>query len=286
MNWYRENRWLGNFLIGFGLALLVGLWFLFHAKGAFADAMTEFNAAATERSRLEHLNPFPNEENFKKTQAAFENYGASLNKIKEELKAQVLPASPMQPNEFQTHLRQAIVNVTEKARPNRVKLPENFHLGFDEFVNALPGTTEAPLLGEELQQLELLIGILIDAKVDSITALKRVVSPPATAPAAPSPPPKTATAGPTVVERVTVDLTFAASPSSLRKTLNQIAASERQFFVVRTFYVHNEQAKAPSREQSAASAATATTAPNALKFIVGSEHVDTTLTVELVRFAF
>lgn len=286
MNWYQENRWLGNFLIALGLALLVGIWFLFHSKSAFADAMTEFNAAATERSRLEHLNPFPNEENFKKTQAAFENYGASLNKLKEELKAQVLPAAPMQPNEFQTHLRQAIANTTEKAHANRVKLPENFHLGFDEFVNALPGTAEAPLLGQELQQLELLVGILIDAKVDSISAMKRVTSPITAAPVAPSPPPKPANTAPSVFERTTVDLTFAASPSSLRKVLNQVASSERQFFIVRTLYVHNEQAKAPSREQSAASAATATTAPNALKFIVGNEHVDATAAVELVRFTF
>jgi len=100
MNWYRENRWLGNFLIAFGLALLIGLWSLFHARGAFADAMTEFNAAATERSRLEHLNPFPNEENFKKTQAALEDYGTGLNKLKEQLRAQVLAASPMQPMNF------------------------------------------------------------------------------------------------------------------------------------------------------------------------------------------
>jgi hypothetical protein len=285
MNWYQENRWLGNFLIGCAVALLIGLWFLFHARSSFEDAMTEFNAAATERSRLEHLNPFPNEENFKKTQAAFENYGAGLNKLKEELKAQVLPAAPMQPNEFQTHLRQAIANTTEKARANRVRLPENFHLGFDEFVNALPPTAEAPLLGQQLQQVELLIGILIDAKVDGISAAKRRTLPPETAAAAT--PPKPANAPPTVVERTTVDLTFAASPSSLRKVLNQIAGSERQFFVVRTLYVRNDQLKGPSRAESTPSAPTAaTTAPNALKFIVGNEHVEATAAVELVRFSF
>jgi hypothetical protein len=287
MNWYRENRWLGNFLIAFGLALVVGLWFLFYARGSFADTMTEFNAAATERSRLEHLNPFPNEENFKKTQAALQNYGVGLNKLKKELKAQVLPAAPMQPNEFQTHLRQAIANTTEKARTNRVKLPENFHLGFDEFVNALPGTAEAPVLGQELQQIELLIGILIDAKVDAITNLKRK-GPPTEMTAAATPVPKApANAPPTVVERVNVDLTFTASPYALRKVLNQVATSERQFFVVRTLYVHNEQAKAPTREQNApAAAATTTTSPNALRFIIGNEHVDTTAAVELVRFTF
>ncbi|HEY6071595.1 MAG TPA: Amuc_1100 family pilus-like protein [Chthoniobacterales bacterium] len=287
MNWYRENRWLGNFLIAFGLALFFGLWFLFYARGSFADAMTEFNAAATERSRLEHLNPFPNEENFKKTQAALENYGAHLNKLKEELKAQVLPAAPMQPNEFQTHLRQAIANTAEKARTNRVRLPDNFHLGFEEFVNALPGTAETPVLGQELQQIELLVGILIELKVDAITNLRRKSPSTETAAAATPAPKAPANAPPTVVERTTVDLTFAASPSSLRKVLNQIASSERQFFVVRTLYVHNEQAKAPTREQNApAAAANAATSPGALKFIVGNEHVDATAAVELVRFTF
>lgn len=286
MNWYRENRWLGNFLIAVAVALLVGLWFLFHAKGAFADAMTEFNAAATERSRLEHLNPFPNEENVKKTQLELENYKVRLNAAKGELSAQVAPASPMAPNEFQTRLRQAIVNTTEKARANRVKLPENFHLGFDEFATSLPSTADAPLLGQELQQIELLTGILIDAKVDAIAVAKRGAQPAATPPTPPAAAPKAPSAAKPVVERATVDLTFAASPSALRKVLNQIASFERQFFVVRTLYVRNEQLKGPSRGQTAAAAPTATTSPSALKFIVGNEHVEATARVELVRFTF
>src|SRR5256885_15063938 len=125
MNWYRENRWLGNFLLGCAMALFLSVWFLFYGKGSFDDALTDFNNAATERSRLEHLNPFPNEENFRKTQAALDDYGASLNKLKDELRAQTLPISPLAPNEFQSRLRQAIVGTNEKARTNRVKLPEN-----------------------------------------------------------------------------------------------------------------------------------------------------------------
>jgi hypothetical protein len=287
MNWYRENRWLGNFLLAFAAALSLGIWFLFHTKGAFADALAEFNAAATERSRLEHLNPFPNEENFRKTQTALENYGASLNKLKEELRAQVLAASSLAPNEFQTRLRQAIGNTAEKARTNHVKLPENFHLGFDEFVAALPANDKDPqLLGRELQQIELLMGILIDAKVDGIANLKRRNLPSETAAAA-TPRLKTPNASNAVVEHAIVDLTFAGSPSALRKVLNQIASSERQFFIVRTLYVRNDQLKGPSREQSAPiSVSAATASPNALKFIVGNEHVEATAAVELVRFAF
>src|SRR5437016_2734052 len=290
MSWYRDNRWLGNFVIAFAGSALLALWFLFHVRSGFAEAFAQFNDAATERNRLEHLNPFPNEENFRKTQAALNNYGAALNKLKAELKAEMVPIKPLAPNEFQSRLRQAIVSTTEKARANRVKLPANFHLGFDEFTTTLPTTAAAPLLGQALAQVELLFGILIDARVDAIAAVKRT-APPARATAAPTPPKKPsglANAPPAVVERTIVDLTFTASPSAMRKVLNQIASSDRQFFIVRTLYVRNEQVKGPSREQSNAtgSAPAATTPASAIKFIVGNEHVETTARIEMVRFSF
>jgi hypothetical protein len=289
MNWYRENRWLGNLLIAFAAAMILALWFLFHAKGAFAEASAQFNEVATERARLEHLNPFPNEDNFHQTKVALENYGAALTKIKEDLKKQVvLPPAGLAPNEFQSRLRQAIVSTTERARANRVRLPENFYLGFDEFATTLPSTAAAPLLGQELGQIELLLSILIDARIDAITALKRAGASEAE-PAASSTPQKATAASPTVVERAIVDLTFAASPSAMRKVLNQTASSDQQFFIVRALQVRNEQQKGPSRESSASTAspsASATSPTAALKFIVGNEHVETAAKIELVRFAF
>lgn len=289
MNWYRENRWLGNFLIAFAITALLALCFLFRARSGFTEASAQFNGAATERNRLEHLNPFPNEGNFRKTRAALDDYGATLTKLKAELRAQVLPVEPIAPNEFQSRLRRAIVSTTEKARANRVKLPENFHLGFDEFRTTLPTTAAAPLLGQELAQVELLFGILIDARVDAIAAVKRT-TPPAEATAAPTPPPKKpsapANAAPPVVERAIVDLTFTASPSAMRKVSNQIASAERQFFIVRTLYVRNQQLKGPAREQTAATAGTTPPPTSAIKFIVGNEHVEITARIEMVRFAF
>jgi len=289
MNWYRENRWLGNFLIAFAVTALLALFFLFRARSGFTEASAQFNEAATERNRLEHLNPFPNEGNFRKTRAALDDYSATLTKLKAELRAQVLPVEPIAPNEFQSRLRRAIVNTTEKARANRVKLPENFHLGFDEFRTTLPTTAAAPLLGQQLAQVELLFGILIDARVDAIAAVKRT-TPPAEATAAPTPPTKKpsapANAAPPVVERAIVDLTFTASPSAMRKVSNQIASAERQFFIVRTLYVRNQQLKGPAREQTAATAGTTPPPTSAIKFIVGNEHIEITARIEMARFAF
>ncbi len=136
MKWFRENRWLGTFLIGCAISGLLALDFLFEAKSNFEDAFAHFNDAATERNRLEHLDPFPNETNYEQLKVHFENYSAALNKLKDELKTQMRPVGQIAPNEFQSRLRQVIIAVTGKARGNRVKLPDNFHLGFDEFTAA------------------------------------------------------------------------------------------------------------------------------------------------------
>ena len=51
MNWFQQNRWLGTFLIAFGVCALLALWFLFHAKGNFDEAKARFDETATERNR-------------------------------------------------------------------------------------------------------------------------------------------------------------------------------------------------------------------------------------------
>lgn len=296
MNWFRENRWLGTFLIVFAAVGLVAIYFLFEAKTSFDQAAAQLNEATAERNRLERLNPFPNEDNFHKMQAHLENYGAAVNKLKDDLKAQVLPPpATLAPNEFQSRLRQAINTTVEKARTNRVRLPDNFNLGFDEYTAALPVSADAAkLLGQELSQIELLVNVLIDARVDGVTSLKRaalaeekgVVPQPSRKPSDHQ--------NPDMIQRGTVDLDVASSTTALRKVLNQLANSEQQFFIVRTLHVRNDQPKGPSREQSSrpGTSTQAVTTPGsasstgsgAIKFIVGNEHVEATARIELVRF--
>ena len=301
MNWFRQNRWLGTFLIVFGVCTLIAGFFLFSAKSSSDEAFSRFNQSAAERSRLERLDPFPSEANYRKMKIHLENYGAALDKLKEELKPRVLPAPPVAPNEFQSRLRHAMLATSEKARANRVRLPANFALGFDEFTSALPNTAAAPLLAQELSQIELLMNILVDARVDGVTAFARAPSReergagPAAAPspAAGRKSPGAAPAGPKMLERSVVNLSFASTPSAARKVLNQIASSTQQFYIVRTLRVQNEKDKGPPREQpgQAGTAAPPPTAPKApataaLNFIVGNEHIETSARIEMIRFTF
>ena len=302
MNWFSQNRWLGTFLIVFGLLVAGALYFLFSARSSANEALARFQETVSEKNRLERLDPFPSEANFRKMKLHLENYAATLNKQKEELKTRVPPPSPLAPNEFQTRLRQSMVTVAERARANRVKLPDNFALGFDEYTAALPNTAAAPLLGQELTQIEGLLNLIIDAHVDGINAFVRRPLPeergaasttPASSPATRPGAATNAAGGPELVQRGVIDLTFASAPSAGRKVLNQIVSTPQQFYIVRTLHVQNEKAKGPAREQPAQPGAAATPSqpapvkpsqPGAINFIVGNEHIDMSARIELLRF--
>lgn len=316
MNWFQQNRFLGTFLIVFGVATLVALYFFWSARSSFAEAKARFDENATELSRLQRLTPFPNEPNLRKMKAQAEDYAKGLEKLKEELKARVLPAPPMAPNEFQSRLRQAMTALSDKARANRVKLPDNFYLGFDEFAAALPDTAAAPVLGQEIAQVELLLNLLVDARVEAVTSLRRIPATERTGPApspTPSParrgsgPASAAPAAPPLVERATIEVAFLATPGATRRVLNQISTAQQQLYVIRTLHIVNEKDKGPPREAAGAvgagvsparagsvppatrgnAAGTAAAPPNtALTFIVGNERVQTAARIEMLRFTF
>src|SRR5215467_8032972 len=173
MKWFQQNRALGTLLLVSGICILLGAILLYWRWSVWSDAKQTFDQATAERNRLQRLDPFPNDANYRKLQGYLETYSAALDKFKEELKAEVAPESPLAPNEFQSRLRQATLAAQGRARTTNVKLPDNFQLGFDEFARMMPDTAVASLLGQELSQVQMLINILLDAKVDSITSLRR-----------------------------------------------------------------------------------------------------------------
>jgi hypothetical protein len=301
MKWFQQNRALGTFLLVFGICVLVTGILLYWSWANWRDARQTFDQAAAEKSRLENLDPFPNDSNYRKLQGYLDRYNAALDTFTEELKKEVAPAPPLAPNEFQSRLRQATVATSNRAQTNNVKLPDKFQLGFDEFAMALPDTAVAPLLGQELSQIQMLINILLDAKVDSVTSFHRAPLPEehaATSTPTPSPAAgraaaatKTSTPAPTLIQRNVVDLTFKATPASARKVLNEIANSSGQLFIIRTLYVHNEKDKGPPRQRAGEATPpgtqqAASNQPGAapLNFIVGNEHIEVSATIEMLRF--
>ena len=303
MKWFQQNRALGTLLIVSGVCVLLGAALLYWRWSVWGEARQTFDQATAERNRLQGLNPFPNDANYRKLQGYLERYNAALDKFKDELRAEVAPMPPLAPNEFQSRLRQATLAVGERARTNNVKLPDRFQLGFDEFARIMPSTAVAALLGQELSQVQMLINILLDAKVDSITSFRRHPLPEergASSTPTLSPGQRVATTTkpggtptPKLIERNVVEISFKAAPSAARKVLNEITSSTGQFFIIRTLYVHNEKDKGPPHERTGAptpvpspQASPGQSPAGALNFIVGSEHIEVSATIEMLRFTF
>ena len=303
MKWFQQNRALGTLLVVSGICILLGVALLYWRSSVWSNAKQTFDQAAAERNRLQALDPFPNDANYRKLQGYLEKYKAALDKFKDELKTEVAPAPPLPPNEFQSRLRQATLAAQDRARTNNVKLPDNFQLGFDEFARMMPGTAVAALLGQELSQVQMFINILLDAKVDSITSFRRHPLPEEIG-ASPTP---TSSRGvraetvvkpggtptPKLIERNLVEVTFKAAPGAARKVVNEITSSTGQFFIIRTLYVHNEKDKGPPREKTGtptpplgAQVSPGQSPAGALNFIVGTEHVEVSATIEMLRFTF
>src|SRR5436190_1977230 len=299
MNWFRENPFWSAFIGLAGGALLLSLGLLWWTKGSYDEAVAQYRDAASAKATLENGNPYPSGANITKMKTYLDDYKGALDKLKAELKAHMLSEVPLAPNEFQTHLRQAISQTMENARSHRVKLPANFFLGFDEFVSSLPSPEEAPALGQELSQIQLLLNTVIEARIDAITAFRRVPHSGITAAATPPTTPRPAAKQPAkLLEQRTVEFTIAASPTAGRKVINQITATSEQFFVIRAVQVKNQKDKGPARESSSATGAAdvnqlpavaagptpAATPAGPLNFIVGNEHIDLSARVELVNF--
>jgi hypothetical protein len=299
MNWFRENPFWSAFIAIAGGALLLAAGFLWWTKGSYEDAMAKYRESAAEQTRLESGNPYPSAANVGKMKTYLDNYKAALDKLKGELKTRMLTEAPLAPNEFQTRLRQAIIRTAENARNNRVRLPGNFFLGFDEFVSSLPTPEEAPALGQELSQVQLLLNTIIEARVDAITAFRRVAHPGTATVAGPVPsatprPGVKPSPGPKVIDQRTVEFAISASTTAGRRVINQIAAANEQFFIIRAIHVKNQKDKGPPRENAGPTApipppnptgaAPAATPAGPLNFIVGNEHINLSARVELVNF--
>lgn len=282
MNWFGKNRPAALFLVLSGAGVVGALGFLFIAKSSWNEASSRFNETAAEWNRLERLSPYPNADNLGKMKAHAQNYSSAFARLKDELKVRVTPVAPMAPNEFQSRLRVRLAAVADKARANKVKLPDKFHLGFGEFLSALPGESAAPLLGQELEQIEWLFHSLLDARVEAVTSFRRTPLQGERLPAA------VLQTGTKLVERNAVEATFVSTPGAARKVINQIAAAKEQFCIIRLLHVRNEKQKGPPREVPEELAAAGSTPPplaaTGLNFILGNERIETTAKIEIVRF--
>jgi hypothetical protein len=306
MNWLQQNRFLGIFFATLAFATLLCAYFLLHEKNAADKEQARLETTIDELTRLRGSTPFPNEENLRKAKAQTGSYRDSLLALENELKSRMFSKPPLQPNEFQAQLRQAAIELIERARASKVQLPEDFNLGFDEYATSLPNSAAAPHLGRQLRAIEWIATTIVDAHVDSLQNLtrstlleERAAPAPTRAGTRGGKEPKTVKANAKILDSTSIDIRFSGSPAAARRILNQIAAAKEQAYIIRTLQVRNQADKGPKRgdtEKLAPAAAVAVPAAPAgaarkapeqgISFIVGTEHLNVAAKIEILRFNF
>jgi len=291
---------------------------------------------------LQTLQPYPDTGAVKKLQEQKAAVTQRIVKLQQTLSTMELPVEPMSPQQFQDRLRASVSATVEKARAAGIALPSSdrtFFLGFETYQTTLPAAEAAPALGRQLAAIELAVNTLIEDRITAIKDLKRTPLPEeegsGAAPAGVLPKPgatgvgkgapgKPKSGSQQLVRTDPFDIALTADQPHLRKALDDLVNLKRQFYIVRTLAIVNQQQQAPSRNENGAASgadAAATPAPDQaaapaaspaasaaggaapasgggdvsvpsspaaggpLRFIFGAEKLDVTMRIEVVEFA-
>jgi len=281
MNWIKENKFLTAFIGATITGAGVLVFLLVTSKAHFEEVQNDYNSAATELTRLQSLVPYPDEANLKEVTARKNEYVASSTRLQEALAAVQFPLEPIHPEEYQDQLKKTVDDAVEKAGPG--VLPAKFYLGFDSYQSSPPKGEAAGPLARELKAIEWVVNALIDAKVHSITDIRRIpLGEETTETKAALRPSNSKTPKTTGVFKSAFEITFIAEQGRVRSALNSIVNSKKQFYIIRSLIVKNEKEKGPPRAEI--SGAGSLDPSQKLQVIAGNEKLIVTARIDMVDF--
>lgn len=294
MNW-GQNK----FLIGFGVVMVLGCGalggLLWQSTAQFSELSAQYDEQVNTLQQLQILPLYPEQGNLQKLKDQKQVVTDAGLALQKQLEPLMFPMEQITPEQFQDKLRATVSAVVEKAGGVGVKLPDKFYLGFNDYQSKPPRTEAAAVLYRQLKAVDLAVNTLIDNKVDAIATINRTPLPEeADAPKVPAGKPA-GKAKPVLLSKFPFEIQFSSEQAHFRRALNELARSEKQFFVIRPLSIKNTVEKPLLKTDPSASAAPVDTtatgdasqAPKAQsrRYVVGMEKLNVTLRLEMVVFA-
>lgn len=305
MNWLRQNPFvaglLGVLVVGCGaLGFLTGQVF-----SAFSSSQENYSASVQKLHQLQNKAPFPDAANLQKAQDLRDRFRQQLEALRSQVGALQIPLNPqISPQQFQDELRAAFNDFTRRAEAAKVKLPENFYLGFNDYSTTPPPAEAAPALARELVLIVQLMNSLLgnnpeNPLIQSLDFFDRqkisteTGQPNLTETRQGQPPRKTEESK---LQKMVVSVGFTTDQGKLRMALNNLLQF-KSFLIIRTLSVENSQTEGPPIEPSTPAATSAspanlfteapTTEPqrSALNVVLGREVLRVYLLIEFVDFS-
>jgi hypothetical protein len=249
MSWIKDNKFVaalgGGTLVGVVLLYFVG------SNGAekYETAKTNFDTAAAEAATYEKGPLYPSDENLQGKDKALNEYRTALDALQGDFeKFRPKEIKNVSPQEFTTRLKAVNEEVVAAFAASdtidrKVKIPELFFCGFEDYGTDLARTEATGLLDYQLHGVR---KILLALAKSEITELKNVHRPPLSEESGTDFKP-----GETDVARpMPLELTFSGPEKAVRNFLSSIVKPDEQYAVVRTIRITNAK-KDPPRASDA-----------------------------------
>lgn len=249
-NWFKENPFAAGLAAATAVLTLAAIYFAYAQNASLAEQTDTFSTNTTTLGRLQSAKPFPNQENLKAAQAEAELAKKILDDLAAEVARQSTALDPnITPRDFQDKLSSAAAAAEKAAAATKVALPEDFYLGFDAYKAQPPSEASAPLLGQQLESIANVTGLLLKSGIRQLVGIER----------APLPTESEATgeenqfgkSDATTVRLAPFDVEFVADPVAFRNALSAIVTAQ-PVVLVRLVSVSNSSPTPPAKESASA----------------------------------
>jgi len=276
MNWIRENKFLAGFF-GVTFVCVVALTIvLIMLVGTYDATHEKFTTLDRQLTTLHNLQPYPNADNLKRYQEQTTALAAIIEGLEQKLSAVQFPPDPaMNPPKFQAKLQTTVNEEIEKAKDNNILLPDKFALGFDRYLTAPPVEAAAVPLDRELTAIKFVFDDLLDGKGVQAIAPNTPIN------REPLPEENGAKPATGLVVKSPVEISFVADPLKVRKLVNDLVETGKQFYIIRLITIRNQEDKELSKADAIKNRMTQ---GGKVNLVLGGEKLEVTLYLEIVNF--
>jgi hypothetical protein len=206
--------------------------------------------------RLQSAKPFPNEANLKAAEEEAKSASKILADLAAEVARQTTPLDPnLTPRDFQDKLSAAAATADEAATSAGISLPVDFYLGFSAYKAEPPSEAAAPVLGQQLETIANVTGLLLKSGIRQLVGIDRAPLP-AEGSEVEGDGDKPAKAELAEVQLAPFDVEFVADQSTFRGALSAIITAQ-PMVLVHLVSVANSSPSPPAKESAGATQETA-----------------------------
>ena len=253
-NLFNENPFAAGLAAATAVLTLAAIYFAYSQSAALVEQTDIFNTNTTTLGRLQSAKPFPNEENRKAAEDEAKLAAKILDGLAAEVARQSAAADPnLTPRDFQDKLSSAAAAAEAAAASTKVVLPEDFYLGFADYKAQPPSEAAAPMLGQQLESIANVTGLLLKSGIRQLVGIER-----APLPTESESNDEESQSGKSnaAVQLAPFDVEFVADPVAFRNALSAIVTAQ-PIVLVRLVSVTNSSPTPPAKESAAAPQATA-----------------------------